>query len=52
MVKPKTHFEQIPLEVVKKITEVVKPQQTAEQARATKKKKPRADPLRAVIVHW
>jgi hypothetical protein len=38
MVKPKTHFEQIPLEVVKKIAEKeIKQEKTTEQAQGIKK---------------
>lgn len=39
MLKPKTHFEQVPLEVVKKIAEKeIKQEKTTEQAQGTKKK--------------
>jgi hypothetical protein len=40
MVKPRTHFEQVPLEVVKKIVEEkAEREQTAERRRAIKTKK-------------
>jgi hypothetical protein len=40
MVKPRTHFEQVPLEVVRKIVEEkAEREQTAERRRAIKTKK-------------
>jgi hypothetical protein len=38
VVKPRTHFEQVPLEVVKKIVEEKAKRETAEQGRAIKTK--------------
>ncbi len=44
--KPKTHYEQVPLEVVKKIAEEEDtPNKTAEQLPGTKKSKLREDLL-------
>lgn len=48
MVKPRTHFEQVPLEVVKKIVEEeVQRQETDEPVRETRKKKLEEDLLEA-----
>lgn len=51
MVKPRTHFEQVPLEVVKKLVAAgTKLAQTAEQVRAAKEEKLEGDPLGALAV--
>jgi hypothetical protein len=42
MVKPKTHFEQVPLEIIKKIIEVeIPPEAIIKQDRSTSDKKPK-----------
>lgn len=52
MFKAKTHFEQVPLEVVKKIVEEkTKQEQEAEQGRAIKTKKWEEKLLQTVAVH-
>jgi hypothetical protein len=51
MLKHETHFEQVPLEVVKKIVEEeAKQEKTSEQARGTKKKKLEEDPGKIMTV--
>jgi hypothetical protein len=52
MLKLKTHFEQVPLEVVRKIVEEeVQEEKTTGQARGTKKKKLQEDLLGASAVN-
>jgi hypothetical protein len=46
MLKPKTHFEQVPLEIVKKIAEVeIPPEITMERAPIGRKQKSQKDRL-------
>jgi hypothetical protein len=48
MQQPRTHFEQIPLEIVKKIAEEeIEPEKTTEQAQWIKKSNETRDRLRA-----
>jgi hypothetical protein len=48
MTKPRTHFEQVPLEIVKKIAEEeIPPETTTEPAPITRKKKSEKDRLEA-----